>query len=355
MAGSPDPAQTRAYDDDVDVLGAHEIILAQARVRRARSVLSGADTGGMDSPRVAVFGPHPILTITVETRTTGDSDDIHVHAGGQGVWVARMAGELGAEPVLCGTAGGETGTVVTALLAGLPFEQRLIRTTAASGCYVIDRRTGDRRPIATAWSTPMSRHELDDLFSTTVSAAMAADVLVVTNPLPGDALPGDFYRNLVADVRSTGTPVLVDLSPPRLDAALPGQPDLVKLNDWELAQFVTGPVGEPQERSAAVDRLRAHGARSVIVTRGGRPAYATANDGHTVQLVPPRFDHGSPEGCGDSMMGGIAASWAAGQPWLTTLTVGMAAGAANFLRHGLGTGMRTMVEQLIPQITINRQ
>ena len=54
-------------------------------------------------------------------------------------------------------------------------------------------------------------------------------------------------------------------------------------------------------------------------------------------------------------MGGIAASWAAGQPWLTTLTVGMAAGAANFLRHGLGTGMRTMVEQLIPQITINRQ
>ncbi|MFN8125914.1 MAG: PfkB family carbohydrate kinase [Candidatus Nanopelagicales bacterium] len=304
----------------------------------------------MSSPRVAVFGSHPILTITVETRATGDSDDIHVHAGGQGVWVARMAGEIGAEPVLCGTAGGETGAVVAGLLADLPFESRLVRVSAPSGCYVIDRRSGERRPFATAWSLPLTRHELDDLFSTTVSAAIAADVLVVTNPLPGDALPGEFYRNLVADVRSMGTPVLVDLSPPRLDAALRGGPDLVKLNDWELAQFVTGPVDSEPDRRAAVTRLHDQGARSVIVTRGGLPAYATAEDGTTYEFTPPRFDHGSPEGCGDSMMGGMATGWARGLPWQDVITLGMAAGAANFLRHGLGTGVRAMVEQLTPQI-----
>lgn len=304
----------------------------------------------MISPRVAVFGSHPILTITVESRATGDSDDIHVHAGGQGVWVARMAGELGASPVLCGTVGGETGAVIAGLLQSLPFDTRLVSVAAASGCYVIDRRSGDRRPFATAWSLPMSRHELDDLFSTTVSAAMAADVLVVTNPLPGDALPAEFYRNLVADVRSMGTPVLVDLSPPRLDAALDGAPALVKLNDWELAQFVVGPVDEAPDRRAAVARLRDLGAESVIVTRGGLPAFATAPDGREYEFTPPRFDHGSPEGCGDSMMGGMATGWAQGLPWLDVVTLGMAAGAANFLRHGLGTGVRGMVEQLTPQI-----
>jgi len=67
--------------------------------------------------RVAVFAPHPLLTITVEPR--GDADDVHLHAGGQGVWVSRMAAELGAEPVLCGFAGGETGDVLQALLAPL--------------------------------------------------------------------------------------------------------------------------------------------------------------------------------------------------------------------------------------------
>jgi 1-phosphofructokinase len=306
----------------------------------------------MKRPGVAVFGPSPIMTITLEARPSGDSDDIHVHAGGQGVWVARMGEVLGASPVLCGTIGGETGKALAPLLEELPFELRLVGTAAASGCYVIDRRSGERLPVATAWSAALSRHELDDLFSLTVSIAMASDVLVVTNPLPGDALPPDFYRNLVADVRSTGTPVLVDLSPPRLDAALPSGPDLVKLNDWELAQYVMGPVDTAEERSAAVARLFDAGARSVIVTRGGESAYATDSNGITYSLTPPRFDLGSPEGCGDSMMGGIAASWAAGEPWLRCLTVGMAAGAANFLRHGLGTGVREMVEQLEPKIEI---
>lgn len=306
----------------------------------------------MSSPRVAVFGPNAILTVTIEARATQDSDDVHVHAGGQGVWVARMAHELGAHPVLCATTGGETGRALAPLLAEFPFDQRLVATAAPSGCYVIDRRSGHRRPVATAWTPALTRHELDDLFSTTVSAALAADALVVTNPLPGDLLPMHFYSDLVGDVRGAGVPVLVDLSTPRLEAALAGCPNLVKLNDWELAQSVTGPVDTVEERSDAVDRLLRAGAGSVLVTRGGQSAFATDSEGHTFELIPPRFEHGSPEGCGDSMMGGIAAAWAGGADWLESLRRGTAAGAANFLRHGLGTGMREVVDQLLPQVTI---
>ena len=54
-------------------------------------------------PRVAVFGPNPLLTVSIETR--GGHDDVHLHPGGQGVWLSRMAGEMGAEPVLCGLLG----------------------------------------------------------------------------------------------------------------------------------------------------------------------------------------------------------------------------------------------------------
>ena len=49
------------------------------------------------------------------------------------------------------------------------------------------------------------------------------------------------------------------------------------------------------------------------------------------ELVPPRFERGSREGCGDSMMGGLAACMAAGLDWEETLRVSAAAGAANFL------------------------
>src|SRR5690349_20331611 len=96
-------------------------------------------------PRIAIFAPHPLLAVTIETRD--GADDIHLHAGGQGVWVARMAATLGADPILCSFAGGEAGPLLRALLAALPGRRRLIETASPSGSYVVDRRDGTRRLV----------------------------------------------------------------------------------------------------------------------------------------------------------------------------------------------------------------
>jgi 1-phosphofructokinase len=296
------------------------------------------------SGRVAIFGPHPLLSITLEIHDD-NGDDVHVHPAGQGVWVARMARELGAQPLLCGFSGGEPGAVIESLLERSGMGFRPVPTTTPSGSYVTDRRGGERRVLAQRFSDPPTRHELDDLLSTTCAAALASDVLVVCNPCPAGALPLEAYRDLVADVRGHGTPVLVDLSSPRLDSALQGAPDLVKLNDWELAEFVRGPVDTRARMRAAADQLAERGAGIVLITRAGEPAFVLLGD-EAWQLAPPRFEHGSREGCGDSMMGGIAAAWAGGADWQDALALGAAAGAANFLRHGLGTGSRTVVAGL---------
>jgi 1-phosphofructokinase len=303
------------------------------------------------APRVAVFGPHPLLSITIEARA--DGDDIHLHAAGQGVWVARMAGEVGAEPVLCGFIGGETGAVLAPLLEAEPGTRRLVQTTARSGAYVADRRTGEREPVALAWSEPPSRHELDDLVSITLAAALDAGALVVCNPMPGEVLPLEVYAQLVADARANDTPVLVDLSSPRLDSALEGGPDLVKVNDYELAEYVRAPVdGEDRLREAA-ERLLEAGAGAVLVTCGGAPGLALRGD-EALLVVPPSLEHGSREGCGDSMMGALAAGFATERPWEETLVLGAAAGAANFLRRGLGTGSRAVIDELAERVELRR-
>jgi len=286
-----------------------------------------------------------MLSITVEELTAVGGDELHLHPAGQGVWVARIAAELGARPILCGFIGGETGTVLEALLAELPIELRLVKSAAASGAYLLDRRGGERRPIAQSASMPPSRHEVDDLFSATCAAAIDSNVLVVCNPFPGEALPLEIYGNLVADVRTNGTQVLVDLSSPRLDSALEGKPDLVKINDWELAEYVAGPIDTQARLQAATERLLERGAGAAIVTRAGEPAFVL-RDGRAQMLVPPRFERGSREGCGDSMMGALAASLGGGLGWEEALRIGAAAGAANFLRHGLGTGARSVIEDL---------
>ncbi len=300
---------------------------------------------------VAVFGPHPMLSITIEALSAAGGDDIHLHPAGQGVWVARMAAELGAGPVLCGFIGGETGTVLRSLLEELPIELRLVESAAPSGAYIHDRRGGERRSVAQGASMPPSRHEVDDLFSAACAAAIDSDVLVVCNPFPGEALPLEIYENLVADVRANGTEVLVDLSSPRLDSALEGKPDLVKINDWELAEFVAGPVDTEARLRTATEHLLERGAGAAIVTRAGEPALVL-RDGRAQMLIPPRFDRGSREGCGDSMMGALSASLAGGREWEESLRIGAAAGAANFLRHGLGTGARSVVEDLAKRVKL---
>ena len=263
-----------------------------------------------------------------------------------------MAATLGAETVLCGFIGGEAGATLRPLLELMPGDLRLVETAGSSGSYVVDRRDGERRQIATALAPPPSRHEADELFSVALGAAVGADALVVCNPFPGDGFPAGLYRDLVADARSAGTPVLVDLSTPRLDRALEGGPDLVKLNDWELAEYVYGPVyDEPGQLRAAAERLQAAGAASVIVTRAGDPALAL-RDGEALEVAPPKLERGHREGCGDSMMGALATALAGGAEWRDALVLGTAAGAANFLRHGLGSASAQVVEDLARRVEV---
>ncbi len=305
------------------------------------------------SGKVAVFGPNPMLSVTIEALTADGGDDIHLHPAGQGVWVARMAAELGAEANLCGFIGGEGGAVLRPLLEQLPIELTLIETAEASGSYVQDRRSGERVPLAQSAAMPASRHDVDDLFSATVGAALDAEVLAVCGPYPEEALPLEIYGKLVADVGANGTPSVVDLSPPRLNSALEGKPRLVKINDWQLASYVSDSVEGDARLRAAAERLLEAGAEAAIVTRAEEPALVLRGD-EAWTLTPPRFERGAREGCGDAMMGALTACIAQGREWEETLRISAAAGAANFLRHGLGSADRETVERLVGKVELRR-
>ena len=84
------------------------------------------DTSGA----ITVFAPSPLVTVTIEDR--GGEPDIHVHAGGQGVWQARMISSLGVPVVLCAALGGETGEVLRHLIAVEGVEPTLSRSMQAT-------------------------------------------------------------------------------------------------------------------------------------------------------------------------------------------------------------------------------
>src|SRR5713101_1425442 len=104
---------------------------------------------------VMVFAPSPILTVTIERR--GEHDDVHVHAGGQGCWVARMLRVLDIPVTLCGYFGGETGVVIRTLLGRAGIGVVGVGVEAPGASYVHDRRGGEREELAQVTPPPIGR------------------------------------------------------------------------------------------------------------------------------------------------------------------------------------------------------
>jgi 1-phosphofructokinase len=52
------------------------------------------------------------------------------------------------------------------------------------------------------------------------------------------------------------------------------------------------------------------------------------------------------------MVGALSAALARGFGWEDTLRLGAAAGATNFLRHGLGSGSRDIVADLVERVEL---
>lgn len=173
------------------------------------------------SGRIAVFAPAPVLTITVEPG--GDRPEVHLHAGGQGLWVARLAATLGAEVVLCCALGGEPGRVLRGLIeAPEAVTLRAVQAATPSGVYIHDRRGGSRSEIVNVESRPLGRHAADELYGVALGAGLDADLSLITGSQPADILPADLYRRLVSDLRQNGRRVIADLTGPPLGATLRG-------------------------------------------------------------------------------------------------------------------------------------
>jgi 1-phosphofructokinase len=305
--------------------------------------------------RAFVFAPDPLLTVTVEAGS--DGDEIHLHAGGQGFWVAQMIANLGVEVSLCGPFGGESGRVVRTLIDQDPsIRLRAIRTAGSNGAYVHDRRNGERVTVAETPPDPLGRHELDDLYGAALVRGLEADVSVLAGPGPWEmpVVPPDHYCRLTTDLRANGKAVIADLCGDPLTCALKGGLTVLKVSHDELTE--DGRVSETgeEELARAMVRLHEEGAEHVVITRAEEPALALV-DGSIVTICPPVLSVVDHRGAGDSMTAGVAAGLARGLGILDALRLGAAAAALNVTRRGLATGDRREIERMADHIVLEER
>lgn len=299
---------------------------------------------------VTIFAPSPTLTITVEDHPQGS--EIHVHAGGQGVWQARMLRRLGVSVTMCSVLTGELGLVMRHLLEDEGLSVVAIDREGRGSAYVHDRRGGERAVVAEEEGDPIGRHELDDLYGAMLRSAAESQVAVLSGPAGDSAVPADVYRRLAIDLRGDGRTVVADLAGERLDAVVAGRADVVKVSHEELIDAGLCADASTDAVSVAMRALRDRGAGVVIATRGGDEPLLLLDERGLAEVSMRRLEENETRGAGDSLTAGVVAGLVRGKSIREAVATGAAAGALNVTRHGLGTGDADTILRLRDDVTV---
>lgn len=303
------------------------------------------------SSEICVFSPGLRLTVTVENGPRGE--EIHLHPGGQGYWLARSIERLGTPVVLCATVGGEVGDVLVPLLESQTgIELVAVEQSAPSSVSMYDRRSGSRTLIARSEPSPIDRHAVDKLYSLTLAHAIGRGCCVLAGNIDTGVIPPLYYGRLCADLAAVGVPTITDVHGPELAAALEEDSiQLVKLSDEDLRE--NGVVDDAgQGLAAAVSDLADRAPNDLVVTRGpDRPAVARM-DGRWYTVAPPRLAAVDWRGAGDAMAGAMAVAYLRGLSGADALRFGAAAGAASVTRRGLASLDSELVHALLPRVRV---
>ncbi len=299
---------------------------------------------------VTILAPSPTLTVTVEDHPQGS--EVHVHAGGQGVWQARMLRRMQVRVDMCCVLTGEVGRTLRHLLEDEDLTVHALHRDGRGSAYIHDRRGGRRIVIDEEEGDPIGRHDLDDLYSAVLRSIETSEVVVLSGPAGAETIPADFYRRLAIDLKEAGKTVVADLAGDRMRAVVEGGVHVLKVSHDELRTDGLVERTTDAEIVTAMQRLRADGAGAVIVTRAADPLLLADDDG-VIAVSPPAFEENESRGAGDSLTAGVVAGLTRGEPLREAITLGAAAGALNVTRHGLGTGDADVIESLRAKVVIH--
>jgi len=300
---------------------------------------------------VCVFASSLELTITIEQADEGD--EIHVHPGGQGFWIARMIDHLGEGVALCAPLGGESGNVIASLIAQSGVALVATHRQDESPVYVHDRRTGERVIVAEQTDPGLSRHETDDLYSRTLETAISSGLIVLTSRYRNAGIPDSFYSRLGSDLSSLDVKVVGDFHGPDLEAFLKeGRLDVLKVSLDDLRGDGLVDATDDRTVAAAISSLRKKGARAIVVSGGEAGKSLVSLEDQWYRVTQPTLQPADFRGSGDSMTAGLAVGLHRGLAPQEMLKLGASAGAANVVRRGLGSADAGLADALGESVQI---
>ncbi len=288
--------------------------------------------------KILCCGIFPALQRTLELKTLKPGSVNRVRSvtqsvGGKATNTARVLQTLGADSLLFGFAGGDTGETIKQLLDEEGIEHAFVEThvpTRTSQTLLADD-AHDFTEIIEDCEPIVSKH-WKNLVKKFQGLEKESDAIILSGTLPAH-VPQEIYCELLRGTENKI--VIIDTPGKPLLAALETRPTLVKINAEELLTCsiqcddrASGFYIELKQIEKMAKELIAQGAGAVGITQGADTALLiTPNE--TVQFSIPQVEVKSTLGCGDSVNAGIAFALQKGSSLKEAFVFGLACGAAN--------------------------
>lgn len=273
-------------------------------------------------------------------------------AGGKGLNVSKVIGLCGEEVLATGFTGGFNGAYVEKLLTekGIPNEFVHVKGETRSCINILDgdgKSTEFLEPGA-----PVTAEEEAAFLRKFETLLPKCSVVTMSGSAP-KGIPADIYGKLIAMGKKAGVKMILDTSGQYLIEGVKAKPFLIKPNHDEIAQLLGRPAETMEEMLESAKELHRSGIPYVVISLGADGAAVVCGEG-VYTARPPKIQAVNTVGCGDSMVGAMAAALERGYGVEEMLRYAVAVSSANAMNLETGYFRQEDMEENLKQVIVEK-
>ena len=270
-------------------------------------------------------------------------------AGGKGINVSIVLGNLGIKSTALGFNAGFTGDEIVRRLHNGGINSEFIKINDGISRINIKLKSIDGTEINGQGPHIDSSH-IEQLMNR-LRRLESGDVLVLAGSIPA-GISDNIYKDIMDMLKDKGVQIVVDATSRLLTNVLEYNPFFIKPNQHELGDIFNVTLNTQEEVIPYALELKKMGAVNVCVSMGGKGAILVADDGNVYKAKAPDGILKNSVGAGDSLVAGFLSGWIEKKDYEYAFRKGVATGSASAFSERLATNGE--VNDLIGKVTIIR-
>ena len=270
-------------------------------------------------------------------------------AGGKGINVSIVLGNLGIKSTALGFIAGFTGDEIARRLHNGGINSEFIKINDGISRINIKLKSIDGTEINGQGPHIDSSH-IEQLMNR-LRRLESGDVLVLAGSIPA-GISDNIYKDIMDMLKDKGVQIVVDATSRLLTNVLEYNPFFIKPNQHELGDIFNVTLNTQEEVIPYALELKKMGAVNVCVSMGGKGAILVADDGNVYKAKAPDGILKNSVGAGDSLVAGFLSGWIEKKDYEYAFRKGVATGSASAFSERLATNGE--VNDLIGKVTIIR-